>query len=616
MSAADGFGPAPQPRANPGAAERATGATGTWEAVGPLADLAPGSLRTFKKRGSQLVILRTAAGDVRALDNRCPHEGYPLAQGALNDCTLTCNWHNWKFDVRDGTCLLGGEDVRTYPVRVRDGRVEVDLADPPPALLVPRLRQSLEHALGDADTSRAIRDGARLLRAGYDPWTLLADLARYDARHAEYGSTHVLAVAADCGRLLDRYRGADAMYAIAPALDLCAETNARLPERPVPPALAGGGGDAIRAAVEAEDAVGAEGLLRGAFAAGVSRPEIESWLHTILADHFLDFGHPLIYLAKAGELLDRAGEDYARDIFPALLYGIVLGTREDRLPYLRGYFRRLEAMAPEFPRLHAAARPDAPFDPIPVRDAVLDGSAAAAIDAVWSVLERGVPGTAVARALVAAAAHRLFRFDLRWEEDPDVAEGWLSATHRLTFASAVRTAVERFRSPASLHVLFQAVAFIHSGRRMDAPPADRLAPGPAAARTPAVQQLSTAPRAGRDVVADAVAAVWARRCDEAVERARIALQDPEACARLQHALEDLCLQDRFVLPIFAAHAIKTTVAAFAEHAALAGHPDRDVPVLAAIRFLAAPVRERDLHATVRSSLRWVMEGKVPRKLTQ
>ena len=41
------------------------------------------------------VALFHANGRVFAIDNRCPHEGYPLVKGSVNsDCVLTCNWHN------------------------------------------------------------------------------------------------------------------------------------------------------------------------------------------------------------------------------------------------------------------------------------------------------------------------------------------------------------------------------------------------------------------------------------------------------------------------------------------------------------------------------------------
>ena len=90
-------------------------------------------MRTFKSGPAQLVLGLTEAGEPFALDNRCPHEGYPLAQGHVKGCLLTCAWHNWKFDVRDGRCTLGGEGVRKYPTRLEGGVVEVDFTEPDPS---------------------------------------------------------------------------------------------------------------------------------------------------------------------------------------------------------------------------------------------------------------------------------------------------------------------------------------------------------------------------------------------------------------------------------------------------------------------------------------------------
>ena len=100
----------------------------TWVKIG-LACEQP-QISTFKHGQHQLCVMNTDDG-FHAVDNRCPHEGYPLASGDLKGCVLTCAWHNWKFDARSGECTLGGEDVRVYPTRIGDdGTLEVDLADP------------------------------------------------------------------------------------------------------------------------------------------------------------------------------------------------------------------------------------------------------------------------------------------------------------------------------------------------------------------------------------------------------------------------------------------------------------------------------------------------------
>ena len=65
---------------------------------------------------------------VYAVDNRCPHMGFPLSRGSCHDGILTCHWHHARFDLRSGgTFDPFADDVRVYPVEVRDGAVWVDL---------------------------------------------------------------------------------------------------------------------------------------------------------------------------------------------------------------------------------------------------------------------------------------------------------------------------------------------------------------------------------------------------------------------------------------------------------------------------------------------------------
>ena len=58
-------------------------------------------------------------GQYFALSNACPHAEGPLGEGSLDGHTLTCPYHGWKFDIRDGGCLTSpGDKVRTYPVQI------------------------------------------------------------------------------------------------------------------------------------------------------------------------------------------------------------------------------------------------------------------------------------------------------------------------------------------------------------------------------------------------------------------------------------------------------------------------------------------------------------------
>jgi nitrite reductase/ring-hydroxylating ferredoxin subunit len=67
------------------------------------------------------------AGQVFALDNRCPHMGFPLHRGTVRDGILTCHWHHAKFDLASG-CTLDpfADDDAAFAVEVRDDMVYLD----------------------------------------------------------------------------------------------------------------------------------------------------------------------------------------------------------------------------------------------------------------------------------------------------------------------------------------------------------------------------------------------------------------------------------------------------------------------------------------------------------
>src|SRR3954469_12994586 len=65
---------------------------------------------------------------VHAVDNRCPHMGFPLHRGSVSDGILTCHWHHARFDLcSGGTFDQWGDELRRFPVEVEDGEIYVDV---------------------------------------------------------------------------------------------------------------------------------------------------------------------------------------------------------------------------------------------------------------------------------------------------------------------------------------------------------------------------------------------------------------------------------------------------------------------------------------------------------
>jgi nitrite reductase (NADH) small subunit len=78
--------------------------------------------------GEYEVALFNIAGEIHALDGRCPHRGGSLGEGAIQDGTVFCPLHGWQFDIRTGACLdKPDRPARCWPVRVVDGQIQVQL---------------------------------------------------------------------------------------------------------------------------------------------------------------------------------------------------------------------------------------------------------------------------------------------------------------------------------------------------------------------------------------------------------------------------------------------------------------------------------------------------------
>ncbi len=527
--------------------------------------------RALFRHGRERIALFAVDGEVYAVDDRCPHEGYPLTQGAVCGTALTCCFHNYKFDLRDGRCLVGEEAVRAWPVRVVDGVVEVDVRPPDPRAERVRRWDSLRAAVFERRVGQVARDAVRLLALGESPRALLRFAAVWDAERGEYGTTHVLPVAADLVRWLDAWTGLEAAHPAVQALSIAADFHVRRPPRTVPEPVDPGEpatfADRLAAAVEAEDAARAGGLVRGAVAAGWERPVLEPAVLRLCADHFLDYGHALIYAVKAFDLLAACGWEAADPVLPALVHAIVTGTREDVLPAWSGFRRRRAARAASldgWARGAAAVR-----DPERLERVLLAGGAGAE-EAVAAALDEGAALRDVARVLVVAGARRVLRFDAALDADPAWQDNWLSASHVQTFANAVRHAVGRAAPRDAVRLVFQAARMVAMTAPLDA----------------------DAPR-------------W--REEPALEEARARLADDPGAERRRWMAE--ALADRSTAPIVVAHGIKQVVAGFDDFEATG----REECALAAIRLCAASKQERSVARRTREAIALVADGRIPRR---
>jgi nitrite reductase/ring-hydroxylating ferredoxin subunit len=411
--------------------ERLTSGGAEWTRAVEFDRLQPSRPIAVKLRGKH-VALFLHQGEILACNNRCPHEGYPLVEGALDaDCVLTCNWHNWKFDLKTGATLYGGDNLRIYPVKVEDGAVWLDIRDPPAAERIERALEHLELAMAEFDTARIARELARLGKAGAEPELALVRVIQGTHARLRDGMTHAYAAAEAWLRLRDTLADETPRLACAvEALVYIAFDTLREKSYPFTAERAAWNAGDFAAAIESQDEDRAAALLNGALAQRLHFADLEPSLAEAAFAHYNDFGHTLIYLMHVRRLIERLGTEVEKPLLLAWLRSLIYATREDLLPDFRHYADALAAW-------HASARqadiqpgPDA-FEGQSVRD-VLDATVAAAGSAPLDVYF----------ALMEASARHLLRFDERHalRTDNSVADnvGWLDFTHALTFGHALR----------------------------------------------------------------------------------------------------------------------------------------------------------------------------------
>jgi nitrite reductase (NADH) small subunit len=122
--------PTPEPSAEPVPEAPAAADLTGWVRVLDVAEVPPGQVVEVLA-GDRAVAVANVDGQIFAVDSVCPHAGGPLGDGHLDGCTLTCPWHGWTFDVRDGSSELAA-DVRvgTFEVHIEDGAVWLQAAEP------------------------------------------------------------------------------------------------------------------------------------------------------------------------------------------------------------------------------------------------------------------------------------------------------------------------------------------------------------------------------------------------------------------------------------------------------------------------------------------------------
>src|SRR5215211_8169289 len=291
--------------------------------AGSLAELkAKGRLVVHGRQSPILVVYDR--GRVFALDNRCPHMGFPLERGSVEDGILTCHWHHARFDLESGcTFDLWADDVPICPVEVRNGDVWVKTtcghADPA-AHWHQRLADGLAH-----DLSLVIAKAVHgQLAADVPRADIVRQVALFGAQNRDgwgVGLTILTALA----NLLPALPEEEAYLALFHgARRVAADCDGEAPRRERAPLASWPDLATLQRWLRHWSAVrhreAAERTLLTAIANGAPPAAVASLLFAAAADRaFADGGHSLDFINKACECLDLIGWEHADAVLPSVV---------------------------------------------------------------------------------------------------------------------------------------------------------------------------------------------------------------------------------------------------------------------------------------------------------
>ena len=443
-----------------------------------------GTLAQIKERGCTVVTGGGHAiavffhdGQVHAVDNRCPHMGFPLERGSVRDGILTCHWHHARFELSSGgTFNPFADDVRTFPVNVTDGNVWIDPAPAPRdegKHWQRRLEDGMEHNLRLVIAKAVL--GLQAAGAGYlEP---LRIGARFGTTYSANGWGAAMTILTCTANMLPQLHEEDRSRALYQGLLHVARECAGKPPRfsvdPLPtgetrPEVFGGW---FRNFINVRDDDGAERCFITAIECGIPREDIAGMIFAAATDHiYLDGGHVLDFANKAFELLDHLGWEMAGQVLPSLVHGMARARRSQELSQWRDPIDIASMVweaREQLPGLLEQGRNcSGKWDD--------DASLASAMLAdspgeIMAAIKEAIAGGATAGQLGSAVAHAAFLRMGHFHTSNEFRD-WDTVHNTLTGANALHQALKRTPTPELMRGVFDAAMSIYLDRFLNMPP--------------------------------------------------------------------------------------------------------------------------------------------------
>ncbi|MCJ8008076.1 Rieske (2Fe-2S) protein [Lederbergia wuyishanensis] len=453
-----------------------------------------GSLKTLEdegakviKGGSHAIAVFVHEKQVYAVDNRCPHMGFPLHTGSLCNGILTCHWHHARFDIKSGGTLdPWADDVATYPVEIKEDEVWVNPV-PYNKVTVEKLRVRLREGLEQNLSLVIAKSVVGLMEAGF-PATEIAQVGvEFGTTHHQGGwgsgltiltaMTNILPKLDKTGQILGLFQGLvhvaressgrGTRFLLGP-LPVSDEMNTQSFEQL---------SEWYRHCVEVRDSQGAERVLLTAIELGFSNEQLADMMMTAITDHFyVNTGHTVDFHNKAFEILNQIGFEHRPYVLSSLLPGIGNISRSEESHSWQSPVNLVKPLMEAFQELpdilaNPLAQGEIDVDEAALVKQILSDNALKTVNTMLDALKTGISPVRLAQLVALAAAERISRFHVQNEFND-----WITALHTFTHAHAVHETLRRSTTPELTRAVFHGAMSVYLDRFLNTPSARRPEP--------------------------------------------------------------------------------------------------------------------------------------------
>ncbi|HET7580130.1 MAG TPA: Rieske (2Fe-2S) protein [Bacillales bacterium] len=464
-----------------------------------------GSINSLRDEGAKVVkggrhgiAVFFHEGEVYAVDNRCPHMGFPLHRGSLCDGILTCHWHHARFDVKSGGTLdPWADDVTTYPVEEKEGELWIH-PEPHKKRTVEKLRQRLREGLEQNLNLVIAKAVVGLMEAGEEPSDITRIGVEFGTKHRASGWRSGLTILTAMTNVLPKLDKTGQMLALYQGLVHVAEESAGMGTRfmldtlpisddetkPTIEQLSGW----YRHCVEVRDSQGAERVLLTAIEAGASTEQLADMMMTAVTDHFyLDGGHALDFHNKTFEVLKKIGDEHRPYVLTSLLPAFGNPSRSEESNSWQSPVNLVKPLNEAFEQLASilSVKPaQTEFDEEKLVEQLLSDDPVGSVEALLNALKAGVTPVRVSQLVALAAAERIVQFHMQNEFGD-----WITVLHTFTHAHAVHAALRRSETPELTRAIFHGAMSVYLDRFLNIPSAKRPKVSDGTAAPPNTEEL-------------------------------------------------------------------------------------------------------------------------------